>query len=101
MKVKKDDIVIVISGKDLGKKGKIVRAIPADNKVVVEGVNLKKRRIKPRKSNEKGQVVEVASPVDSSNVLLFCDKCKKGRRVKVLEVKGKKTRVCVKCDKAL
>lgn len=101
MKLKKDDNVIVISGKDVGKKGKITRAIPAESKVVVEGVNFKTRRIKPRKAGDKGQVVEIASPIDASNVLLFCEKCKKGSRTRVKDEKGKKTRVCVKCDKAI
>ena len=99
MKFKKDDNVIVIAGKDLGRKGKVVRIVRGEDKLVVEGVNIRKRRIRPRKMGQKGQVVEVASPVHVSNVMLFCSKCGKGRRSRVEMVKDKKTRVCVKCGK--
>jgi len=99
MNIKKGDIVIVRTGKDLGKKGKVLRALPAVDKIVVEGVNIKKKRQKARKSNEKGQVLEMPMPFATSNALLFCSGCNKGSRLGHKEVKGKKVRVCVKCGK--
>ncbi|OGI88150.1 50S ribosomal protein L24 [Candidatus Nomurabacteria bacterium RIFCSPLOWO2_01_FULL_33_24] len=71
MKVKKGDNIIVITGKDKGRKGKVIKAIPNLSKVVVEGINMKKRHQRPKKSNEKGQVLEIASPIDVSNIKLW------------------------------
>lgn len=68
MQVKKGDTVIVIAGKDKGKKGKVVRALPKKNKVVVEGLNMTKRHQKPRKSGEKGTMINMAMPINVSNV---------------------------------
>ena len=68
MKIKKGDTVIVIAGKDKGKKGKVVRALPKKNKVVVEGLNMTKRHQKPRKSGEKGTMINMAMPINVSNV---------------------------------
>lgn len=68
MKIKKGDNVIVIAGKDKGKKGKVVRALPKKNKVVVEGLNLTKRHQRPRKSSEKGTVISMSMPINVSNV---------------------------------
>ncbi len=72
MKLKKGDNVIVIAGKDKGKKGKIARVLVADNRVVVEGINMMKKHQRPRKSGEKGQVISIASPIHASNVM-FAD----------------------------
>ena len=68
MHVKKGDTVVIIAGKDKGKKGKIVRALPKKNKVVVEGLNILKRHQRPRKSGEKGSIVSTAMPINVSNV---------------------------------
>lgn len=68
MNIKKGDSVIIISGKDKGKKGKVVRALPKKNKVVVEGINMTKRHQKARRSGEKGTTVSMAMPLDVSNV---------------------------------
>ena len=68
MKIKKGDKVIVISGKDKGKSGQVVKAIPKENKIVVSGVNVLKKHQKPRKSGEKGQILDKAMPIDVSNV---------------------------------
>lgn len=70
MKIKRDDHVIIITGKDKGKKGKVIKAMPKEDKVVVEGVNIRKKHQKPRKQGSKGQVVEIASPINVSNVKL-------------------------------
>jgi large subunit ribosomal protein L24 len=68
MKIKKGDNVIILTGSDKGKKGKVMKAIPSENKVVVEGVNMKKKSMKSRKKNEQGQVVAIAMPINASNV---------------------------------
>ncbi|MEX2029136.1 MAG: 50S ribosomal protein L24 [Candidatus Paceibacterota bacterium] len=68
MKIRKGDSVIIITGKDKGKKGKIVRVLVRDNKVVVEGTNMGKKHQRPRKSGEKGSVIDVAMPIHASNV---------------------------------
>lgn len=98
MKVKKGDTVQIISGKDKGKKGKILRALPRDNKVVVEGLNLVTKHVRPRRAGEKGQRIKMAMPLNVSNVLLICPRCKKPIRVgyKILS-DGIKKRFCRKC----
>ena len=68
MRLKKNDNVIVIAGKDKGRKGKIVRAMPKENKVVIEGINMMKKHQRPRKSGEKGTMVNMAMPIHISNV---------------------------------
>lgn len=68
MKIKKGDNVIIIAGKDKGKKGKVIRAFPKKGKVVVDGINMSKRHQRPRKSGEKGSVVNTAMPLSVSNV---------------------------------
>lgn len=97
MRIKKGDQVKIISGKDKNKSGKVMRVIPAVNKIVVEGLNLVKKHSKPRKSGEKGQRVEVPAPVNVSNVMLICSKCGKLARVGFLINKDNKSRVCKKC----
>lgn len=101
MNIKKGDIVIVKTGKDLGKKGKVLRSLPSLGKIVVEGINVHKKHKRARKSNEKGQVIEIALPISVSNVLIFCEACSKGVRLGSKILKGKKTRVCVKCAKEM
>jgi large subunit ribosomal protein L24 len=70
MKIKKGDNVIVLAGRDKGKKGKVIKAFPKKNRVLVEGINKVKKHQKPRKGGEKGQVIEVAMPIQVSNVKL-------------------------------
>jgi large subunit ribosomal protein L24 len=101
MKIKKNDIVIIKTGKDLGKKGKVLRALPAMEKIVVEGINIRKKHKHARKSNEKGQVIEMPFPIAVSNVMIFCSSCNKGVRLKSKDIKGKKIRVCIKCEKEM
>lgn len=77
MKIKKGDNVILIAGKDNGKKGKVVKAIPSENKVIVEGLNIVKRHQKSRKEGKKGEIIDVAMPIHVSNVALVEKKTKK------------------------
>ncbi len=99
MKIKKNDIVEIIQGKDAGKRGKVLRALPKINKIVVEGLNLAIKHVRPRKEGEKGQRVKMAMPLDVSNVMLICPRCKRKIRVgyKVL-TNGHKERFCRKCN---
>ncbi|MBZ1356165.1 MAG: 50S ribosomal protein L24 [Candidatus Nealsonbacteria bacterium] len=101
MKIKKGDTILLITGKDRGKKGKVLQVIPTKDKVVVDNINLKKKHVRPKKSGEKGQVVEFSAPVDISNVKLVCPKCSKPSRVGYIIVDGKKDRVCKKCEKKI
>lgn len=92
MKVKTGDVVIVISGEDKGKKGKVLKALPKKNQVVVEGVNARKKNIKPNQANPKGYVKDINLPIDASNVVLADNKGKPSR-VGYKVVDGKKVRV--------
>ena len=97
MKIKKDDKVIVLSGKDKGKQGKILSADPKAMKVVVEGVNVATKHQKPMKQGQEGGIIKVETPIYASKVQLVCPKCDKGTRVGYKLVDGKKVRVCKKC----
>jgi len=97
MKIKKDDQVLIIAGNDKGKKGKVLKSIPTKNRIVVEGIALVKKHVKPKKSGQKGQVVSAPRAINISNVELVCSKCGKATRVGYETVEGKKYRVCKKC----
>lgn len=102
IKIKKNDNVMVISGKDSGKKGKILEANPSENTVIVEGVNIVKKHQKPRGAKQQGGIVEVAAPIDASNVLLICSKCGKPSRIGVfVGANGEKSRQCKKCGEII
>lgn len=89
----KGDKVIVIAGRDKGKTGTIQKVDPKSNRVVVEGVNLRKKNKKPTQNNPEGTVVEIYAPIDASNVMLVDPKTKKPTRIGHKMVKGKKVRV--------
>ena len=99
MRIKKDDMVMVIAGKDKGKEGKIVEAIPSKGKVIVEGVATAKKHQKPRMQGQEGGILHIDMPIDASNVMRICPKCGKPSRtgIKVLE-DGSKARFCKKCN---
>ena len=97
MNIKKNDTVIVLSGKDKGVKGKVLVAQPAENKVIVEGVNVATCHTKPRRQGEQGGIVKRETPIRSCKVALFCSKCNKGVRVGYKVEGDKKTRICRKC----
>ena len=101
MKVKKNDNVLVLTGKDAGKTGKVMSADPQANKVKVEGVNVQKRSKKARSANETSGIVSQVGAIDASNVMVVCPKCGKATRVAYSEVDGKKIRVCKKCGASL
>ena len=97
MNIKKDDKVVVLSGKDKGKEGKILTADPKAMKVVVEGVNVATKHQKPRKQGEEGGIIKVETPIYASKVQLVCPKCGKATRVAHKIEGDKKVRVCKKC----
>ena len=97
MNIKKDDKVIVLSGKDKGKQGKILVSDPTGMKVIVEGVNVATKHQKPRKQGEEGGIIKVETPLYAAKVQLVCPKCGKPTRVGHKIVDGKKSRVCKKC----
>lgn len=100
--VKKEDSVYVLSGKDAGKTGKVLKVIPAEGKVIVEGVNMSVKHEKPRGRYQQGGIIHQESPVSSSNVMVVCSKCKRPTKTgtKVLE-NGEKVRFCKACGEMI
>ncbi|MBE6909171.1 MAG: 50S ribosomal protein L24 [Ruminococcaceae bacterium] len=101
MNVKKGDTVVVLSGKDKGKQGKVLGTVPSEDKVVVEGVNMATCHVKPRRQGESGGIVQREAAMYASKVQVVCPKCKKGTRVAHKVENGKKTRVCKHCGAEL
>jgi len=101
MKLKKGDNVIIVAGKDKGKKGKIVRVLVEKNKVVVEGANMTKKHQRPRKSGDKGQILNIAMPIHASNVMIVDPKSGKGSRIGKKKVGDKFIRVARKSNQEI
>lgn len=101
MKIKKGDQVIIISGKDRARKGKVIQALPKEEKIIVEGINLRKKHVKPKRSGEKGQIIQMPVPLRACNVKIICPKCGKATRVGYKIEGEKKYRVCKKCKQEI
>lgn len=101
MTVKKGDNVVVITGKDKGKTGKVLEVFPKDNKVLVDGINIVTKHKKARTQNEKSEIVKISAPIQASNVMVVCPVCGKATRVAHKEIEGKKARACKKCAASL
>jgi len=101
MKIKKGDTVLIISGKDRKRTGKVISAFPKERKVIVEGMNLVKKSIKPKRAGEKGQIIRIPNSIDVSNVKLICPKCGKPTRVGYKIIEGRKLRSCKKCNQEI
>lgn len=97
MKIKKGDTIFVISGKDKGKKGKVMEALPKESRIVVEGINLRKKHNRPKRSGEKGQIVTLPFAFSVSNAKILCPKCGSPARVGYKLEGKKKFRICKKC----
>ena len=97
MRIKKGDTVQVLSGNDKGKKGEVLEVMPKDSKVVVKGVNVRKKHIKPRRQGEEGGIIPIECAIDSSKVNVVCPKCGKSTRVEYKVENDKKVRICKKC----
>ena len=101
MKLKKGDNVIVLSGNDKGKTGEVLEVIPGTQKVIVKGVNIRKKHVKPRKAGEEGGIISSEYPIHSSKVNVVCPKCGKASKIGYVIEDGKKVRVCKKCGAKL
>lgn len=99
--VKTGDNVMVISGKDAGKTGKVLAVSPTEGKVIVEGLNMVTKHVKPRRQGEQGGKVQAEGAMYASKVMPVCPKCNKATRIGHAEVEGKKVRVCKKCGAQL
>jgi large subunit ribosomal protein L24 len=100
--VKKNDTVIVLSGKDSGKKGKVLSVNPSSNQVLVEGVNMSTKHKKAKSRYQQGGLVHQESAIHSSNVMLVCDKCGKPTKVaKTILDNGQKARTCKQCNEII
>ena len=101
--VKKNDMVMVIAGRERGKTGKVLKVLPAEGRVIIERLNMVKRHSKPRGAASPGGIVEKAAAIDISNVMVFCERCNAPVRVgiKKTAADGARTRVCRRCGEAL
>ncbi|MFO7995795.1 MAG: 50S ribosomal protein L24 [Dehalococcoidia bacterium] len=102
MKIRKNDTVIIIAGKDRGKSGKVRRAFPKEDRVVVEGLNMIKRHSRARRATRQAGIIELEAPIHLSNVMLLCDKCGKPTRVSFrFLADGKRVRICNSCQEVI
>ena len=107
MKIKKGDTVLIITGKDRGKQGTVSRAMPQDDKVIVEGLNIVKKHVRPQGQTRQGGVIEKAMPLQVSNTMLICTECGEPTRVALdrrplgTDQKLRPVRVCKKCNKVI
>ena len=101
MKIKKGDTVQVLSGNDKGKTGEVLKIMPKQDKVIVKGVNIRKKHVKPRKQGEEGGIIPVECAIHSSKVNAVCPKCGKASRIGYVIEKEEKIRICKKCGAKL
>ncbi len=102
MKIRKDDTVVIIAGKDSGKKGKVRRALLNEDRVIVEGLNMIKRHSRARGAARQAGIIELEAPIHVSNVMLVCGKCGKPTRVSFRFLDdGKKVRICNSCREVI
>ncbi|MCJ7829251.1 MAG: 50S ribosomal protein L24 [Dehalococcoidia bacterium] len=102
MKIRKNDTVLVIAGKDRGKKGKVRKALPKNDKVIVEGANMIKRHSRAKGQARQAGIIELEAPLDVSNVILICNKCNKPARVGFrFLTDGRKARICRSCGEVI
>ena len=102
MNVRKNDNVLIIAGKDKGKKGKVRRALPGKNTVIVEGLNMIKRHSKTQGQTRQAGIIELEGPINASNVMVICNKCNKPARIgsRMLD-DGRMARFCHKCSEII
>ncbi len=100
-KLKTNDNVVVVSGSNRGKRGKVLKVDRVKGRIIVEGVNKRNKYLKPSQENPQGRMVNLEFPIHISNVMYFCDKCKKGIRIGVEITDKSKTRICKSCSKSI
>ncbi len=102
MKIRKNDIVFVIAGRDKNKKGKVLSVLPQKKRAIVERVNLVKRHMRKRRDDEPGGIIQKESTIHISNLMLYCNKCNRPVRTGIKSLKdGSKVRFCKKCKETL
>jgi len=102
LKIRKNDMVVCTTGKDKGKKGKVLSVLPAQNGAIIEGVNFIKRHTRKTREDRQGGIIQREAPIHLSNLMLFCNKCNKAARVGFGLLKdGKKVRICRKCSEVI
>ena len=98
--IRKDDTVKILIGKDRGKTGKVLRVDEGGERILVEGLNMKKKHIRPKRQDKKGEIILLPTPLNSSKAMPVCSNCKKPNRPRFKDKGGKKLRVCQKCGEA-
>jgi len=101
MKIKKNDEVLVTAGKDKGKRGKVDKLFPKSHKVIVGGLNISKRHLKPRGKDQPGSIIDLVKPLPVESVALVCPKCNQATRVGYKFEAGEKVRFCKKCSQTI
>lgn len=101
MRIKKGDTVEILSGNDKGKKGEVLTVIPKTEKIIVKGVNVRKKHVKPRRQGEEGGIISTECAIHSSKANVVCPKCNKATRIGYVIEKDEKVRVCKKCGAKL
>jgi large subunit ribosomal protein L24 len=102
LSIKKNDTVLVVTGKEKGKKGRVISVEPKKDKILIERINIIKRHMKPSKKYSQGGIIEKEAPLHISNVMLVCSKCGKPTRLgNTILSDGKKTRICKKCKEVI
>ena len=101
MRIRKNDTIKIITGKDKGKTGKVLKIFPKKGKVLIEGLNIYKKHVRPKREGEKGEIISVPRPLDVSNVMLFCATCGKATRTGFRLEEERKVRYCKKCSAIL
>jgi len=101
-RLKKNDMVMVVTGRDRGKTGKVLRVLPESGRVIVERLNVVKRHSKPRGATSPGGIIEKEAPIQISNVMFFCERCNAPVRVgRKIAADGSKSRICRRCKESL
>ena len=101
MKIKKNDTVLIIKGKDRGKTGKVTKSMPKSGKIVIAGLNVVKKHSRPNKKNPQGGIIDLHAPLFSSNVMVICQRCNKLTKVGYKLTEKSKLRICKKCGESL
>lgn len=106
LKIKKNDTVVIIGGKERGKRAKVLKVFPQEGKVIVEGLNLVKKHAKKRRQQDQAGIIELEAPIHISNIMVYCPKCKKPVRIGFSTIGGKKKtdkkkRICKKCKQEI
>jgi large subunit ribosomal protein L24 len=102
LKIKKSDQIEVIAGKELGKKGKVLKVFPETNRIIVEGLNFIKKAQKPSQRTQKGGIIQKEAPINISNVMVVCSRCSKKTRLgRSILQDGKRVRVCKQCGEII